>query len=285
MLTQLRKLFVCYLVTMPLSGEASAPVAASRSCRPLWARASSLRRRLVGGFPTSVSLLCSCLCLCSVLLHTPALLVIASHCQATSVPSNRAKRTASMPCTFCTEFLTGAPGTKVGQQSFPPVIFLYEHHHRRPPSTIPRSSQRAREHCKPTPQLHDHSFTVDDPVSEPPLVFFFHLSSLSSRAIHGEPLILPYPRLNPIFRVCSATTRTPACGHRPAGFAGMPPCVDGGRRIPHFGSRPKVPSGLGHFLPGWAESLYWQPSGTVPIFFFLSNSIQMKFKLLKFIGN
>jgi hypothetical protein len=47
------------------------------------------------------------------------LLAIDSHYLAAYVPSVRAIRSASTPCTFYTEFLPGAPATKVGRQSSP----------------------------------------------------------------------------------------------------------------------------------------------------------------------
>jgi hypothetical protein len=44
-------------------------------------------------------------CLCPVHLHPSALLAVSNHRWATSVPSDRAKRSASTPCTSCTTTL------------------------------------------------------------------------------------------------------------------------------------------------------------------------------------
>jgi hypothetical protein len=50
-------------------------------------------------------------------LTRAALLTTNSHHRAASMPSVQAIRSALTPCTFCTEFLPGAPATEAGQQS------------------------------------------------------------------------------------------------------------------------------------------------------------------------
>jgi hypothetical protein len=52
-------------------------------------------------------------------------------------------------------------------------------------------------HAPPAPPLSDHSFTVEDPESEPPPEILIRLSSPTSKTLHVEPLTLPYPNSGP----------------------------------------------------------------------------------------
>jgi hypothetical protein len=126
-------------------------------------------------------------------LRSPSPATVEPHPYRPTGPKGAPRQCAPPAPSSCLGRRLPKPGNEVSCA----VVFLREHHHRRPPSAIPRSSRRAREHRKLAPPLPDHYFTVDDPVSEPLLEFFFCLSSPSSRALHGEPLILPYPKLGP----------------------------------------------------------------------------------------
>jgi hypothetical protein len=129
------------------------------------------------------------------LLHPPALLTVGSHhraalCRPTS-PKGAPQCHEPPAPSSCLGHRLPKPGNGV----FYAVVFLREHHCRRPASTVSRSSRRAREHRKLAPPLLGHSFTIQDPGSKPQLEFLIHLSSPTSRALHGEPLALPYPKL------------------------------------------------------------------------------------------